>query len=117
MNKIDTKKILKELNKFREDRDWEKFHTLKNLVCGLNVESAELLEHFIWEELENTEKLDENKRKEIAREIADIFNHILLISQKLNIDLEKTALEKIKENCKKYPIEKTKGNSNKYDKY
>ena len=115
MNNIDVAEILSDLKKFRKERDWEQFHTIKNLVCSLNVESAELLEHFVWSDIKTKKDLKEKEKREIAKEVADVFNCILLIADELDIDLKKTTLEKIKENAKKYPMEKAKGISKKYN--
>ncbi len=112
MEKVNIQKVLDELKEFRDKRDWKQFHTLKNLICGLNVEAGELLEHVIWEDLkEPTDK----QKKEVEKELADVFNYVLLIADKLDVNLEKISMQKIKENDIKYPVEKSKGNSKKYN--
>tara|TARA_B110000503_G_scaffold41096_1_gene67645 strand:- start:503 stop:850 length:348 start_codon:yes stop_codon:yes gene_type:complete len=112
---MDLNLIQSRLNKFAKDRDWEQFHSPKNLVMALSVEVAELVEIFQWS---NSGGLDEIKNPEIKvkieKEIADIFNYLLKITNALEIDLEKASLDKISENEKKYPVDKFKGIAKKY---
>ena len=107
------KKIKDKLIKFSKERDWEKFHTPKNLATALTVEVSELLEIFQWS-LDGGQDVIENSKEEIESEIADIFNYLVKLVDLLDIDLEKIALKKIDLNSKKYPIEKSKGKSVKY---
>ena len=111
--KLDLVKIKKALKDFSVERDWEKFHTPKNLSMALTVEVSELLEIFQWS-LDGGQDVLKNSREEIESEIADIFNYLVKLVDLLDIDLEKIALKKIDLNSKKYPIEKSKGNSLKY---
>jgi len=114
---MDLDTIKSKLKKFSKDRDWEKFHNPKNLVMALSVEVSELLEIFQWSNSGGLEEIkDPNTKKQIEKEIADIFNYLLKIADLLDIDLEKASLEKIEENSKKYPIDKFKGISKKYNK-
>ena len=110
---VDLKKIKDELKKFSKERDWEKFHTPKNLAMALTVEVSELLEIFQWS-LDGGQDVLKNSKEEIESEIADIFNYLVKLIDLLDIDLEKIALKKINLNSKKYPIKKSKGNSLKY---
>ena len=115
---MDLDKIKKTLRKFAEERDWEQFHNPKNLAIALSVEASELLELFQWSNDGGLSEInDPKKRKEIEKEIADIFNYLVKLVDILDMDLEKTALEKIKENKKKYPIEESKGKSVKYTEF
>ena len=107
------KEILKELIQFRNDRDWEQFHTPKNLAISISIEAAELLEHFQW--FKEKEDLTSEKRMEVAKEMADIYIYLLMMSNDMGIDLLDEAKKKIKENAKKYPVEKSKGNMKKYN--
>tara|TARA_B100000963_G_C22338390_1_gene541809 strand:- start:276 stop:632 length:357 start_codon:yes stop_codon:yes gene_type:complete len=112
---LDLDKIKRALKKFTEERDWEQFHNPKNLSIALSVEASELLEIFQWSNDGGLSEIkDLKKRKEIEKEIADIFNYLVKLVDILDIDLEKVALEKIKENAKKYPIKESKGKSTKY---
>ena len=112
---MDLDKIKKTLRIFSEERDWEQFHNPKNLATALSVEASELLEIFQWSNDGGFNEInDSKKRKEIEKEIADIFNYLIKLVDVLDMDLEKVTLDKIKENAKKYPIEKSKGKFFKY---
>ena len=112
---MNVEEIQERLRKFATDRDWEKFHSPKNLTMALSVEVAELVEIFQWS---NSGGLDEIEnpdiRKNIEEELADIFIYLLKISDKLNIDIEQSIHQKIEKNEKKYPIDKSFGSSKKY---
>ncbi|MFA5720060.1 MAG: nucleotide pyrophosphohydrolase [Acholeplasmataceae bacterium] len=102
-------KLIKEILKFRDEREWKQFHTPGNLSKSIVIESAELLENFQWgEEYANIENIKE--------ELADIFIYGLLLMEHYNFDFNEIIKEKINKNKEKYPIEKAKGNANKYDK-
>lgn len=94
---------------FRDERDWAQFHTGKDLAISLNVESAELLELFLWK------NSDEVNIENLNAEIADVFYNLLLIADKFKVDLNSALVKKLEENAKKYPIEKARGNNLKYD--
>jgi NTP pyrophosphatase (non-canonical NTP hydrolase) len=106
--------VLMDLLAFRKERDWEKFHSPRNLSISISIEAAELLEIFQWQigEMPMTSQLKEEAEKEIA----DIFIYLLLISNDLNIDLLEVTRSKIEENKKRYPVEKAYGNATKNDK-
>jgi len=106
-----TEKIIR----FRDERDWKKYHTPKNLAISLVIEVGELFEHFQWKSDEIFENCKNPEiRERIGDELADIVIYTLLLSNELGIDLEKAILEKIKKNEEKYPIELVKGNYKKY---
>lgn len=108
--------IKKLIQKFSDDRDWNHAHNPKNLTMALNVEASELLEIFQWLDFNQSLNLD-NKRKEHAKqEIADIAIYLIRICMKLDIDLEKAIIEKMKLNEKKYPLIDEKGNKVTYNK-
>jgi NTP pyrophosphatase (non-canonical NTP hydrolase) len=112
---MDLEKIKLKLREFSKERDWEQFHSPKNLVMALSVEVAELTEIFQWSNDGGlTEIEDPELRKKTEEEIADVFNYVIKLVDILNMDLEKAALKKIQDNAKKYPIKKSKGNSTKY---
>lgn len=114
---MDLEKIKLKLREFAEERDWEQFHDPKNLSMALSVEVAELVEIFQWSKGGGLDEIkDQNIKKEIEREIADIFNYLVRLSDILNIDLEKASLNKIHENAEKYPVNISKGSSVKYSK-
>jgi NTP pyrophosphatase (non-canonical NTP hydrolase) len=108
---MDIEKVNNKIRKFVSDRDWEKFHTPKNISMALSVEASELLEIFQWHDddsfIENKEKLIDLSRDEIA----DIFYYLMRMCQLLEIDLEEAFFQKMKKNISKYPKEKFKGKS------
>ena len=107
-----------EIDSFVSQRDWEQFHNPKNISTALSVEASELLEIFQWSNDGGLSEInDPKKRKEIEKEIADVFNYLLKLVDILDMDLEKAALEKINENGKKYPVEESKGKSVKYTEF
>lgn len=115
--KMDLKKLNSEIEKFVLDRDWDQFHSVKNLSMALNVESSELMEIFQWltEEQSNNVKNDPKLLGKVEDEVADIFVYLLRIVAKNNIDLEQAVLRKLKKNAEKYPVDKSRGNAKKYD--
>ncbi len=107
MSDIDN--IIKELIKFRNERDWEQFHNPKDLSLAINVESSELLELFLWKEA------DEADKEKVKEELADVFAYAFLLAEKYKLDVSEIVLEKIKKNAAKYPVDKSKGNAKKYN--
>lgn len=101
--------VIKELIKFRNERDWEQFHNSKDLALAISIEAAELLELFLWK------NPDEANKEKIKDELADIFAYGLLLAAKHNLDIKEIVLEKIKKNGEKYPVDKSKGNAKKYN--
>ena len=115
--KLDLKTIKEKLRKFSQDRDWDQFHSPKNLAMAMSVEVAELLEIFQWSNDGGMEKIeDKETKKRIEEEIADIFNYLVKFVDLMDLDLEELSLEKIKKNDMKYPVDKFKGKSDKYNK-
>ncbi|MCX5811873.1 MAG: nucleotide pyrophosphohydrolase [Proteobacteria bacterium] len=106
------KEVSEMLLKFREERDWEQFHSPKNLAISISIEAAELLEHFQWRK--ENEELTFKKKHEIAEELSDIFNYLVMLANDLGIDIIESAKKKIEKNGKKYPVEKAKGSMKKY---
>jgi len=106
---MNIEKLNKIISEFVDERNWEKFHSPKNLSMALSVEASELLEIFQWQK--EDEYLEDAETLTNARdEIADIFYYLLRISNKLNIDLEEALLSKMKKNIEKYPSSKFNGN-------
>jgi NTP pyrophosphatase (non-canonical NTP hydrolase) len=100
--------IINSLLNFRSLRDWEKFHTSKNLACSISIESNELLELFQWsDECKDIYKL--------KQEIADIAIYLIYLCHDTDIDIQEAITEKIALNEKKYPVHTVKGSSKKYD--
>jgi dCTP diphosphatase len=106
------------LREFAKERDWEQFHSPKNLSMALIVEAAELVEHFQWmSENDSREVNDSNPvMPKIKEELADVFLYLLRLADVLGVDLEAVANEKLELNAKKYPVELSKGNAIKYNK-
>src|ERR1700730_10232928 len=102
-------RLRRDLRRFAADRNWEQFHTPKNLAIAISVEAAELLEHFQWLTSEQSEKLSERGIGRRRLELADVLLSLLSLSDKLGVDLVAAAFEKIEINAKKYPIELAKG--------
>jgi len=110
---MDIKEIQNKLAKFSAERDWDQFHSPKNLAMALTSEVGELNELFQWLTEEQSKNVDND---EIRQEIADIFIYILRLADKLNINIEDAVREKMEINAKKYPIDLAKGNATKYNK-
>ena len=105
------------LKAFARERDWEQFHSPKNLAMALIVEAAELLEHFQWLTPEQSESLAADKRREIELEMADIFIYLMRMCERLDVDLLDVVEDKIKMNEEKYPADKVRGSAKKYSEY
>lgn len=102
------------LRKFAADRDWNQFHSPKNLSMALTVETAELLERFQWLTEEASCRPGAIDLAKIREELVDIFIYLMRIADKLDISLIEAAREKIRANEQKYPVEKSRGSSKKY---
>ncbi len=113
---LDINELKEKIQNFAIERDWEQFHTPKNLAMALNVEASELLEIFQWLTPEQSQKLveDPKKMKDIQDEIADIVVYAIRISSILDINIKTAITEKMKQNAQKYPVDKAKGNAKKY---
>jgi NTP pyrophosphatase (non-canonical NTP hydrolase) len=102
------------LSVFASEREWEQFHSPRNLAAALSVEAAELLEHFQWLTDEQSRSMPEAKRDAVAEEVADVLLYLLQLSDKLGIDPLDAARKKLQLNAIKYPVERAKGTSKKY---
>ncbi len=109
--------LVKALRQFAKERDWEQFHSPKNLVMALSVEVAEIVEHFLWLTQEQSKNLDPDKKQALADEIGDVMIYLTMLADKFGIDPIKAAKEKMKKNIVKYPADKVKGKSGKYTEY
>mgnify|MGYP001166454149 FL=1 len=112
---MDDYKIKLLLREFAKERDWDQFHSLKNLVCALSVEASELLEIFQWINLTDEKINDVALKEKISDEVADIMLYLIRFADKADINLEEACLKKIQKNSKKYPVDLAKGVSKKYD--
>ena len=95
--------LIKKIRTFARDRDWEQFHSPKNLAMALSVEVAEVVEHFQWLTQEESSRLDPAKLKEIQQEIGDVMIYLVRLADRLGIDPLQAADDKIQINEKKYP--------------
>lgn len=102
---------------FAQEREWEPFHTPKNLAMALIVEAAELVEHFQWRTPEQSLALDAKTKDEVGQEMADILIYLTRMADVLDIDLMAAAQAKLVLNAKKYPVEKAKGSAAKYSEW
>lgn len=100
---------------FAQDRDWEQFHSPKNLASALIVEAGELLEHFQWMTEAQSRSLSPEKLEEVGSEIADVLLYLVQLSNVMGIDPVQAAQAKILVNAQKYPADRAKGRSAKYD--
>jgi dCTP diphosphatase len=105
------------LRQFAKDREWDQFHSPKNLSMALSVEVSELVENFQWLTEEQSYKLDEQQRAAVADEIADVQMYLARLADKLDINIGEAIEQKIVKNEAKYPAELVKGSSKKYTEY
>lgn len=101
------KELIDGIINFRDERNWAQFHSIKDLLLGLNIEVGELQELFLWNDIPDN-------KKDIANEIADIFIFLVYISEKLDIDIEKSVQEKLKIHADNYPVESSRNKTIKY---
>ena len=117
MQNNEVSELILELREFAKKRDWEQFHSPKNLSMALSVEAAELMEHFQWKPQQATYKLADAEHKLVSYELADIFIYLLRLCDQLNVDLLETTRQKMHINEQRYPVDKVKGSSKKYSDY
>ena len=103
------------LRAFTREREWDRYHTPKNLAMALIVEAAELAEHFQWLTAEESQSPQDGKREKIRDELADVLIYLVELADTLDIDLIAAARDKIGKNALKYPVDKARGNAKKYD--
>lgn len=115
MNELDA--IKETLRIFAQSRDWDKFHSPKNLSMALAGEVGELLELFQWLTEEQSKNLSREQSKAVEEELADVFLYLIRLADRLDIDLLEASKNKIIINEQKYPVDKVKGSSKKYTEY
>ena len=111
------KDLSNQLKSFADERDWNQFHSPKNLAMALSVEASEIVEHFQWMSEKESYSLPPDKLELVKEEIGDVLLYLVRLSDQLNIDPLVVAKEKLEKNKIKYPAEKVKGKSNKYSDY
>jgi dCTP diphosphatase len=114
-NDLDTLKQL--MRDFADTRDWNQFHSPKNLAMALSVEASEIVEHFQWLSEEQSRNLAEDKLEAVGHELADTLLYLVRLADKLDIDLLDAARNKMKLNNQKYPVEQSRGNAKKYTEF
>ena len=107
--------LAKQLEQFAADRDWQQFHSPKNLSAALVVEAAELLEHFQWLTEDQSRALSPDKRDAVGAEVADVLLYLIQLASALGIDPIAAAQAKLQLNDLKYPVDRSHGSSKKYD--
>lgn len=100
--------LLRLVKHFADERDWEQYHTPKNLAMALAVEAAEIMEHFQWKTAEQSQSLSDEQHHEVAMELADVFIYLMRLSQALDVDLIAAANEKMAVNAHRFPVENLK---------
>jgi dCTP diphosphatase len=105
------------LRKFVAERDWDQFHSPKNLAMALSVEASELLEHFQWLTEADSRRLPPEKLAQVRDEMADVLVYLVRLADKLDVDLLDAAAKKIEKNALKYPADNVRGSMKKYSEY
>ena len=106
--------LREQLRRFARERDWDQYHSPKNLAAALCVEAAELLEHFQWCTDNESKALPADQLAEVQEEMADVLLYLVRLADKLDVDLFEAANNKIVLNAQKYPVDKARGNNRKY---
>jgi NTP pyrophosphatase (non-canonical NTP hydrolase) len=116
MPDLDIDTIRRQLEAFRDARDWRQFHTLKDLIISVNLEAAELLELTQWKSEAELTGLQQDPafRERLREECADVFLYLLLVAGESGFDLLRAAADKIEKNALKYPVEQSRGSARKY---
>ncbi len=109
--------LREELRQFVRARDWEQFHSPKNLSMGIAAEAGELLEIFLWLTEEASRTLDEARREQVKQEIGDVMIYLTLLADQLDLDPVACAQAKLRLNEQKYPADRVKGSAKKYTEY
>lgn len=109
MSKDSLTDLSNKLKEFAIERDWEQFHSPKNLAMAISGECGELLEHFQWLTEQQSHLVDDQTRREVSHEMADILIYLLRLSERLDIDLIDAVYEKMAINEQRFPVHKVKG--------
>ena len=110
----DLTELAEALRRFATERDWDQFHSPRNLAAALSVEAAEVLEHFQWLTDDQSKSLSDDEKQSVAMELADVLNYLVRLADKLDVDLMQAAHKKIQLNEQKYPVGLARGNAKKY---
>ena len=107
--------LTEQIRQFRDARDWLQFHSPKDLAVAITAEAGELMQHFVWKSPEESWRIGETKREEIADEIADVGILLFELADNLKMDLAEVMAAKLARNEKRYPAEKARGSNLKYN--
>lgn len=110
-------RLIEGLQRFSRERDWEQFHSPKNLAMALAVEAAEIMEHFQWLTQEESRTLDTGKLAALREEIGDVMIYLTELAAMLDVDPLAAAWEKLEKNQEKYPADLVRGKALKYTEY
>ena len=114
---MDIENLQQRLRDFAAARDWQRYHSPKNLAMAMSVEMAELVEHFQWLTEQQSRDLGAAKRAEVEQELADVLIYLVRLADQLGIDLLEAAQRKLAVNEARYPADKVRGSSRKYSEY
>lgn len=116
-SEISLSSLSEKVSRFRDERDWLRFHNPKELSIAISIEAAELLELFLWKDSQTAESVKRNRKQflRVEEEMADIAIFLLSLSDVLNIDLSGAITKKLRSNALKYPVGTSEGKANKYD--
>ena len=106
--------LQKMIRTFCDERDWDQFHNPKDLAISMALEAAEVMEHFQWKDAAEVAEYSVKHKEDIGEEVADVFYLVLLLANKLDIDLVEAFQKKMAKNAAKYPVSKAKGSHKKY---
>lgn len=117
MPEQDIHDLSERLTAFARARDWEQFHSPKNLAMALAGETGELLEHFQWLSEDQSGELDTDKKEAVALELADILIYLLRLGERLDVDILDAAYRKMAINESRYPADRVRGDARRADEY
>lgn len=109
--------LMRKIRRFARERDWEQFHTPKNLAMALSVEASEIVEIFQWLTGAQSRELPEKKRADLVDELADTYIYLLKLADQFGVDLNEAATLKLRKNALKYPVSKARGSAKKYTEF
>lgn len=115
--KSELESLRERLRQFADARDWDRFHSPKNLAMALSAEAAEVVEHFQWLSEAQSAALPPERRAQVAAELADVLLYLVRLADKLDVNLAQAAARKIAENEQRYPSDKVRGSARKYTEY
>lgn len=110
-------RIRDKLRVFAEERDWDQFHTPKNLLMAMTGEVGELCEQLQWMTDQQVLEMEPDRKQEVTDEVADVLIYLIRLADKLEVDLSTAVMEKMEQNARKYPVDQVRGSSKKYTEY